>query len=47
MSNKIVSSAKSVIVLLIFLITCMSLIKIKKSNGPKMDHCGTPAYFSM
>ena len=45
MSNKIVSSAESVIVPLIFLI--MSLIKIKKSNGPKMDHCGTPAYFSM
>ena len=41
MSNKIVSSAKSLIVPIIFL--TMSLIKIKKSNGPKIEPCGTPA----
>ena len=41
MSNKIVSLANSLILILISLI--MSLIKIKDRNGPKMDPCGTLA----
>ena len=43
MSNKIVASANGRMLPLIFYLT-MSLIKIRKSNGPKIDPCGTPAF---